>query len=341
MNHFTCRLDLRPRLSSLRNLIYSVVKSLCSFWLLLVLLMSISSAIDPQVLDGVAAVVNDDVITFSQVREMTGALEKSVLANFHGEDAKNKIKEIRLRAVNELIDRQLIIQEFRKLKATIPSHVIDDRINSVIREQFGGDRSAFLRTIAAQGYTIERLRKMEEEKVIVQAMRQREVKGEPIIPAGKVESFYHEHSAEWTQGGEVKLRMLKIVAGADPEKNRKLIQEIRDKIVRGADFGDMARIYSMDSNQDNNGDWGWIKRGDLNADLERAVFGLTKGKVSDVVTLDGSYYLLLAEDNKPGTTRALTEVRGDIERVLLSEERQKMQQSWLARLRKHAYFKIY
>lgn len=300
-----------------------------------------ASAPDPQVLDGVAAVVNDDVITFSQVREMTGALEKSVLANFRGEEAKAKIKEIRLRAVNDLIDRQLIIQEFHTMKATIPSHVIDDRINSVIRDQFGGDRSAFLRTIAAQGYTMDRLRKMEEEKVIVQAMRQREVKGEPTVDPAKIESFYREHAAEWTQGGEVKLRMITIVAGADAEKNRKMIQEIREKIIRGADFGDLARIYSMDSNQDNSGDWGWVKRGDLNPDLEKVIFSLNKGKISDVVSLDGRYYLMMAEDKKPGVTRPLAEVRGDIERVLLSEERQKMQQGWLARLRKKAYFKIY
>lgn len=292
-------------------------------------------------LDGVAAVVNDDVITFSQVREVTAALEKSVAANFQGAEAKDKIKEIRLRAVNDLIDRQLIIQEFRKLKATIPPHVVDDRINAVVREEFGGDRSAFLRTIAAQGYSIDRLRKMEEEKIIVQAMRTREVKGDPIIPAGRVEAFYHEHAQQWTQGDEAKLRMIKIVAGAEPEKNRKMIQEIRDKIVRGADFGDLARIYSMDSNQDNNGDWGWVKRGDLNPALERFVFSLSTGKVSDVIPLDGSYYLLLVEAKKGGVTRPLSEVRDDIERQLLSEERQKMQQGWLAKLRKKAYFKIY
>ena len=310
---------------------------------LLVALACSTLAVEPQVLDGVAAVVNDEVITFTQVREMTGALEKSVLANFRGDEAKDKIKEIRLRAVNELIDRQLIIQEFRKLKATIPTHVIDDRINAMVRDQFGGDRSAFYRTIAAQGFTVNRLRKMEEEKVIVQAMRQREVKGEPMIPPGKVESFYREHSAEWTQGGEVKLRMIKIVGGTDPERNRKLIQEIRDKIVRGADFADMARIYSMDSDriQEAGGDWGWVKRGDLNADMDRTIFGLTKGKISDVVSLDGNFYLLLAEDKKAGVTKPLSEVRGDIERVLLSEERQKMQQGWLSRLRKQAYFKIY
>jgi parvulin-like peptidyl-prolyl isomerase len=298
-------------------------------------------AAEPQVLDGVAAVVNEDVITFSQVRELTTMLENQISANYQGAERTEKIKEIRLRAVNDLIDRQLIIQEFRKLKASIPSHVVDDRINSVIRAEFGGDRSLFLRTIAAQGYTIDRIRKMEEEKVIVQAMRQREVKGDPIIPAGRVESYYRQHAQEWTQGDEVKLKMLKINASSEPEKKRKMIQEIRDKVVRGADFGDMARIYSEDSHQDENGEWGWVKRGELNGPLERAVFGLVPGKVSDVIALDGAFYLLLAESRKGGVTKPLTEIRAEIERRLTQEERQKMQQGWLQKLRKKAYFKIY
>ncbi len=298
---------------------------------------------DPQVLDGVAAVVNDDVVTFSQVREMTGMLEAAIHKQYSGTEAMDKIKEVRLRAVNDLIDRQLIIQEFRKLKASIPSHVVDDRINAIIREDFAGDRTAFLRTIAAQGYSIDKIRRIEEEKVIVQAMRQREVKGgDPIIPASRVESYYREHAREWTQGEEIKLKMLKMASDGPGGKKLKMIQEIREKVVRGADFGDMARIYSEDSHQDENGDWGWVKRGDLAPpEMERVAFTLTTGKVSEVLTLNNAYYLLFVESKKGGVTKPLSELRPEIERRLMQEERQKMQQGWLTRLRKKAYFKIY
>jgi len=299
-------------------------------------------AADPQVLDGVAAEVNSDVITFSQVRELTAPIENAARANLSGAALSEKIKEVRTRAVNDLIDRQLILQEFRKMKgAAIPSHVVDDRITALIREEFGGDRSAFLKTIAAQGYSLDRLRKMEEEKVIVQAMRAREVKSDPMIPASRIQAFYDERRQEWTTNDEVKLRMIKIIPGKEPEKKQQMIREIRDKIVRGAEFADLARIYSEDSTQDAGGDWGWVKRGDLSPDMERVVFGLKKGKVSDVVTLNQTYYLLLAEDRKDGVTKPLKEVRDQIEKYLLQQERQKMQQGWLERLRKKAYIKIH
>jgi parvulin-like peptidyl-prolyl isomerase len=298
-------------------------------------------AAETQVLDAVAAVVNDDVVTYSQMRELTGALEASLRANFSGNALTEHIKEIRTRAVNDLIDRQLILQEFKKLKGQIPPHAIDDRVNTIIREEFGGDKSAFLRTIAAQGFTLDRIRTMEEEKIIVQAMRSREVKNDPILAPGAVESYYRQHIQEWTANDEVKLWLIKINPGSEPEKKRKMIQEIREKLVRGADFASLAKVYSEDSTQDKGGDWGWVKRGDLNPEMEQAVFRLQTGKVSDVIQLNQTYYLMLAEQKKGGVSKPLKDVRTEIENRLLQVERQKDQQEWLQRLRKKAYIKIY
>ena len=298
-------------------------------------------AAETQVLDGVAAMVNEDVVTFSQVRELTGALESSLRTNFSGNALTERIKEVRLRALNDLIDRQLILQEFKKMKGQIPPHAIDDRVNAIIREEFGGDRSAFLRTIAAQGFTLDRIRKMEEDKIIVQAMRSREVKNEPLIPPGAVESYYRQHIQEWTTNDQVKLRMIKITPGSDPAKKRKMIQEIREKLVRGADFGDLAKVYSEDSTQDKGGDWGWIKHGDLNPEMEQVVFRLPTGKISDIIELNQTFYIMLVEQKKGGIAKPLKELRTEIENRLLQVERQKDQQEWLGRLRKKAYVKIY
>ncbi len=296
---------------------------------------------ETKVLDGIAAVVNDEVVTYFQVRELTGALENSLNASFSGNALAEQIKQVRLRALNDLIDRQLILQEFKKMKGQIPPHVVDDSVNRIIREEFGGDKSAFMRTIAAQGFTLDRIRKMEEEKIIVQAMRSREVKTEPMIPPGAVEEYYRKHVQEWTTNDEVKLRMIKISAGSDAGKKRKMAQEVREKLLHGADFGDIARVYSEDSTQDKGGEWGWIKRGDLNPEMERIVFQLPNGKVSDIIELNQNYYIMLAEQKKGGNVKPLKDLRKEIENRLLQVERQKDQQEWLQRLRKKAFVKIY
>ena len=297
-------------------------------------------ALEPFV-DGVAAAVNDEIVTFSQVQELTGSIEARITIDLVGENRTKEIQKVRMRALNDLIDRQLIIQEFRKMKGAIPTYVIDDRITALIREQFGGDKVVFRKTIMEQGYTIDKLKKMEEEKIIVNAMRSREVKGEPIIPESKIVAYYNEHRKEWTTNDEVKLRMIKIKGEAEPERKRQMTKEIRDKVNRSSDFADLARIYSDDSTQDKGGDWGWQKRGDLKRPMEDVVFAQQKGKVSEIIEMEGSFYLILIEDRKEGVTKPLKEMRPDIEKHLAQIEKQKMMQAWTEKLRKKAYIKIY
>jgi parvulin-like peptidyl-prolyl isomerase len=295
-----------------------------------------------EVLDGIAAVVNDEVITFSQVRELTGPKERAIRETLRGEELMGKIAEIRKQAISDLVDRQLILQEFKKNKFQIPDHFVEDRVNTITREEFGGDRAAFLRTLAAQGYSMDRFRQMETEKMIVQSMRQQAVKSETKIAEPQIEEYYRKHLADYTTPEQIKLRMITIRKGEEGGENRrKMIEEIRQKIIKGAKFGELAKLYSEDSNQEASGDWGWIDRKTLNESLTKAAFSLKAGQVSEVVTAESSYYLLFAEAKKEAITRPLAELRDEIERKLTQEERQKRQAAWLSKLRKKAYVKLF
>ncbi len=299
-----------------------------------------------EVLDGIAALVNEEVITFSQVRELTGAKERSIRESAKtavgADELMGKIAEIRKQAISDLVDRQLILQEFKKNKFQIPDHFIEDRVNTITREEFGGDRAAFLRTLAAQGYSMDRFRQMETEKMIVQSMRQQAVKSDAKVPEAQIEEYYRTHLADYSTPEQLKLRMITLRKGEEGGENRrKMIEEIRQKITKGAKFGDLAKLYSEDSNQESSGDWGWIDRKTLNEPLTKAAFSLKAGQVSEVVTVENGYYLLFAEAKKDATTRPLGEIRDEIERKLAQEERQKRQQAWLAKLRKKAYVKLF
>ena len=69
---------------------------------------------EAEVIDGIAAVVNGDVITFSQVQEVASPEEQSLKQQYTGQELIDKIKETRLAVLNDLINRQLILQEFKK-----------------------------------------------------------------------------------------------------------------------------------------------------------------------------------------------------------------------------------
>ena len=302
-----------------------------------------------EVLDGVAAIVNKDVITISQVRELIGSRERSLRDVYSGTNLADKIKEMRLAALKDLVDRQLIIQEFRKMQekgANIPDYVVDDRVQTIIREEFGNDRAAFVRTLQAQGYTVTRFKEIEKEKIVVQAMRQAKVNEDFVISPNQIQAFYNKNKASYALPEQVKLRMIVLREGKatdvpGSENKSQTADEIRQKLVSGAEFPRMAEMYSEDEGtRDSGGDWGWVERNTLNEQLSSVAFSLRPGQVSPVVKLADSYYIILVEAKKNASVKPMPEVRDEIEKNLIQQERMKVQQRWIDTLRAKAYIKI-
>lgn len=319
----------------------------------ILLLLTLLAATAPlkaveEVLNGIAAVVNGEIITFSQVRELVGARERSAAEIYQGEELQRRIKEMRQGAVQDLVDRALILQEFRKKEFNIPSYIIDDSINRIIRQEFGGDRTAFVKTLQAQGYTMARFREVEKDKITVQAMRQAKTSDNIIVSPVKIREYYNKNSAAYTSPEQVKLRMIVLKEGStngdapsDSSAGKKqMAAELREKLAGGAEFDRLAQMYSEDSTSDMGGDWGWIERKTLNEDLAKVAFSLKPGEISTVTQLDNGYYILMVEARKPAVTKPLSEVQPEIVQALIQEEKLKGQERWLKSLREKAYIKI-
>jgi peptidyl-prolyl cis-trans isomerase SurA len=301
---------------------------------------------DAQVIDGIAAVVNGDVITFSQVQEVAAPEEQALKQQFTGQELIDKIKETRLAVLNDLVNRQLILQEFKKKEYTLPDYVVEEQVQEIIKDEFGGDRQAFVRTLQAQGYTLNKFRDKEKEKITVQVMRQNKMKDDNFTPSPEaVTAYYNANQQEFATPAQVKLRM--IVLNSDPlvsdsaKTTKQMADEIRDKATHGGDFATLAKTYSMDGTAENGGDWGWVDEKTLNQDLTKAAFGLNKGEVSPVIQIGDSFYLLYCEDKKVPSITALNDVRDAIVKKLSQVERQKATQRWLDGLREKAYIKVY
>ena len=311
------------------------------FLLIAILLPSARAA---ESVDGIAAVVNGDIITYSEVRDVVGPREKLLRSQYSGQELIDKIKEARRAALQDLIDRQLIIQDFNKEKFQIPPHFIDEHVDTTIRESFGGDRNTFIKTLQAQNYTLSKFRDLERDKIIVQAWRAKNVKSNLFVAPNKITEYYAQHKKEFSSKEEVKLRMIMIPGqgnSGNSAAQKAMVEEIRAKIITGADFDRMAQMYSEDATRDLGGDWGWIDRKTLSQPLSNAAFGLKTGEVSQVVEVGGNYYLLKVEGRHDAIVRSLKEVRADIEKKLQQEEAQRLQEHWLAGLRAKAYIKTF
>jgi peptidyl-prolyl cis-trans isomerase SurA len=301
---------------------------------------------DAEVIDGIAAVVNGDVITFSQVQEVAAPEEQALKQQFTGQELIDKIKETRLAVLNDLINRQLILQEFKKKEYQLPDYVVEEQVQEIIKDEFGGDRQAFVRTLQAQGYSLNKFRDKEKEKITVQVMRQNQMKEDNFTPSpDAVTAYYNANKQEFATPAQVKLHM--IVLNSDPlvsdsaKTTKSMADEIRDKATHGGDFATLAKTYSMDGTAENGGDWGWVDEKTLNQDLTKAAFTLNKGEVGPVIQIGDSYYLLFCEDKKEPSVTALNDVRDNILKKLSQLEKQKATQRWLDGLREKAYIKVY
>jgi peptidyl-prolyl cis-trans isomerase SurA len=301
-------------------------------------------AADAEVIDGIAAVVNGDIITYSQVRALVAPREQLLRSQYSGEELVKQIKGARQAALKDLIDRQLIIQAFKKESYQIPDHYVDQRVHEIIQENFGGDRNTFIKTLEAQNYTLGEFKKLETERMIVQAMRSKNVKREMIASPAKIDEYYKAHRSEFAPKEQIKLRLIMIPAHANDGNaaaQRSMAEEILGKLANGAEFDRMAQIYSEDSSRDHGGDWGWIDRKTLAAPLEKAAFHLPVGRISNIIEFNGNFYLLKVEDKKGGAMPSLAQVRDQIEKKLLQQEAQNLQEKWLASLRSKAYIRTF
>jgi len=305
---------------------------------------NVAFAEEPTVIDGMAAVVNGDVITFSQVRALSAPQERVLRQQYTGQELAKKLTEVRQLALQDLIDRRLVIQAFKKESYEIPDHLVDQRVNQIIRESFGGDRNTFVKTLEAQNYTLGEFKQKEMEKIIVGAMKSHNVKTNQIISPVKIEDYYRKHRDEFTSKEQIKLRMIMISGHQDTASapaQKELAEEVLGKLASGAEFEQMAQMYSEDSTKDNGGDWGWIEHKTLAEPLEKFAFNMPVGRISNIFDYAGNYYILKVEDKHGGSTKSLAEVRSDIEKKLVQEEAQQIQERWLASLREKAYIKTF
>ena len=142
---------------------------------------------------------------------------------------------------------------------------------------------------------------------------------------------------------QVKLRMIALdsTVADTPEGRRKLAREILGKIKEGASFSEMATVYSTGSQRSQGGDWGWVERSVLRKELAEVAFMLKPGTVSDVIETAGECYLILVEENRMTHIRPLSELRDEIEKTLLIQERSRLQKQWIDRLKAKTFVRYY
>ena len=313
------------------------------FILIFALALPAGRALHAELADGVKAVVSDAVITYSQVEEFTAPAADALRRQYA--DApdlfQQKLNDALGDSLEQLVERQLILRSFDTEGYQLPESYVDQMVQDRIREKFV-DRITFIKTLQAQGMTVEQFRKDVRDQYIITALRQKNVSQEIVISPYKIETYYQAHQGDFKMEDQIKLRMIVLNKTSPDDTNTvQRANEILTEIKNGATFQEMASVYSDGSQKSQGGDWGWVERSVLRKDLAEAAFSLKPGQVSGVIDTPQSVYLMLVEQVKPAHAKPLDEVRDEIEKTLRTQDQARLEKQWIEGLKKKTFIRYF
>ncbi|MGD1017931.1 MAG: peptidyl-prolyl cis-trans isomerase [Verrucomicrobiia bacterium] len=165
------------------------------------------------IIDGVVAIVNDKVITYSEVMTLVQPVDRELRRSFSGQELEEQRRKAQEDALNTLIEHALIVQEFDAKGYKIPETYVEGQINSRIATEFGGNRAAFIKTLEAENLTLSQFRDQERERIIIEVMRDQRARKTMVVSPYKIEKYYQDNIDRFMVGDQVKLRMIYIKRG--------------------------------------------------------------------------------------------------------------------------------
>lgn len=208
-------------------------------------------------------------------------------------------KQLRQKALDALIDREVLWQEALKRGVVISDATVQRQVEQT-RQAIGGAEK-FARRLEDAGFDEAGFAEYTRRELAAQ-----QVFAELTQVSGpdekQVRAFYEEHRAEMTRPEEVQARhiLIKVPQGADTttvEAARLRLVEMQVKISQGADFAHVARTGSEDASASQGGNLGYFPRGRMLPEFEAAAFTLAPGGVSEPVRTPLGWHLISVQNH--------------------------------------------
>ena len=375
---------------------------------------------EPELVNGIQALVHDSVITFAEVEYMTMPAKEQLYRQYRAQPTMldKKLADARNDTLDQLFERQLILHDFKVTFSQPDRQVIidkeinkevDQELEAEIHARYGGKRITLIQTLQAEGITLERHRQIIRDRIIITWLRQKNISSELIVSPHRVEVYYQAHRDEFKVEDEVKLRMIVLKCPEESEATRteRLMEDILTALKEGATFTEMATIHSEGSQRNQGGYMGWYTlspkpRESSASQRDQGAPGLTKYLADTAVSLQAGqhsgvlsrsvgedywvcqysnrvpvvgrhyqadtvlkkeilaekrefetaaaatnlpppmeFYIMLVEDKRPNRFKTLTEVRAQIEKDMLAQERTRLEKQWVDKLKKKTFWKFF
>jgi parvulin-like peptidyl-prolyl isomerase len=295
--------------------------------------LGILPLVKPSVTDPVVAKVDGTDLTLAQVDSYAKTEARLVNATSTAEN-----KAVWHDAVDNLIGRQLLIEEARRRKIALSDAEVAQRAREFELTSAGGQE------VSAPGAPDAQLMDAVRGSMQIENMLDQEFRAHSVKPTpAAIEKYYLEHKDLFVvDPGEIRISHIAVKLPPDPtdaqrqEAERK-IKQLYAEAEKTKDFAALARAKSEDSlSSGKGGDLGFFRPGQLPPVVEKVAFSTKVGDLSDIIESNIGYSFLKVTERRGASYAPLKDVKPKIALVLLDYNQEAVVKSLLERLRKKA-----
>lgn len=301
-------------------------------------------AVSEQLIDGIAAVVNDEIITISEVHEVMAAEVVGLTERYHGDDLKVRVRELYRNTLQPLINVQLQLERAQQLNLKATDEDVAFHLDRLKQENQLSD-TELQKMLRSRGLTLESYRKQIRSRLLVAKVVNAEVRSRLVILDTELQEAYRQRQDQYRVAGELTVSHILFLApenGSMEADNiaKQKAAEVLAQLRQGANFVALAKAYSEGPSAERDGLLGTFQTGDLLPEFEEVVVDLKPGEISDLVRTRVGWHIIRLEDAKASGSQPFEAVRESLRTELLRMKTEMQYTEWVESLRRQAYIKI-
>ncbi len=285
--------------------LFSLLIGICLSMLIMFHSLNVSAA---EYLDGIVAVVEDDIILESELAVEVISITKKLRAN----NVQLPPNEV---LYKQVLERLIIDKLQNQLAERAGIKVTNDMLNEAlenIAQQNGMDLQRFKEEVTNQGMNYAAFKESVRSEIVINQLRSSEIGSRIKVSEQEIEHYLDTEIS--TQDQKVKYLvshiLIAVTDGASPDMIKKEQEEalsIIDQLRKGADFEKMAVSVSDGANALKGGDLGWRTLNQLPSLFVDVVKEMSKGEIAGPIRSPGGFHILKLMDSTGVESHTITE----------------------------------